>query len=349
MAILQLEKSSEPKIKGKEGAQFYHEQIGKIISHALPLFERQMKRHLILHGVFCSLIASELFFLVYCLSYLVHYSFISWTVSALFLTTFSYAILFFYFQTKKQEQWEEFQDMCIGKLRAVLNYREGVADLHQALASGCCKFAESLKDREYHLYSLPSHLRMLMPSLKRLSCHLHWRDVHAMRELFLKNSVREQIKKVKCQATDYGAHASLANAYVVLSSLYTDFSRRREEEFWSISKKDVSLMEEKFRRAAECAIEEFKILNHYAPHDPWVHEQLAYTYRDLQMPLEEIHEYELILQLIPGDVNVLYKLGVLYFQLGRNGDALAVYKQLRHLHYKKGELLISHYGAYRLD
>jgi tetratricopeptide (TPR) repeat protein len=105
-------------------------------------------------------------------------------------------------------------------------------------------------------------------------------------------------------------------------------------------------MEAKFRVTAERAIEEFKILNDYAPDDPWVHVQLAYSYHDLQMPQEEIREYEIVLALRPNDKETLFKLGMLYFQQGMNAKGLRIYEALKETHYKKAESLIKFYGSY---
>ncbi len=101
---------------------------------------------------------------------------------------------------------------------------------------------------------------------------------------------------------------------------------------------------ERFRFTAERAIEEFKILNDYAPDDPWVHVQLAYSYRDLGMPQEEIREYEIVLGLCPDDYDTLYRLGVLYFEQGYNANGLEVYETLKKNNLKKAEQLISHYS-----
>ena len=97
--------------------------------------------------------------------------------------------------------------------------------------------------------------------------------------------------------------------------------------------------------AAERAIEEFKILNDYAPEDPWIHAQLAYSYHDLQMPQEEIREYETVLRLKPDDMDTLFRLGVLYFQQGMNAKGLQAYEELKRFHYKKAEALIGYYGS----
>ncbi len=105
-----------------------------------------------------------------------------------------------------------------------------------------------------------------------------------------------------------------------------------------------TILKRKFRATAERAIEEFKILNAYAPNDPWVHAQLAYSYHDLQMPEEEMKEYETIIRLCPDDKETLFKLGVLYFQQGLNAQGLRVYEELKSSHYQKAEILIQHYG-----
>ena len=102
----------------------------------------------------------------------------------------------------------------------------------------------------------------------------------------------------------------------------------------------------KFRATAERAIEEFKILNHYAPDDPWVHLQLAYSYHDLGMPDKETREYETVLKLCPDDRDILYKLGTLYFQQGQNAKGLQVYEELKDCNYKKAQQVISRYGDF---
>jgi hypothetical protein len=103
-------------------------------------------------------------------------------------------------------------------------------------------------------------------------------------------------------------------------------------------------LKKKFRETAGKAIEELKILSEFAPDDPWVHSQLAYSYHDLQMPVQEIREYETICRLAPQDKDALLKLGTLYFQLGENALGLKVFEELRRSHYKKAEQLIESYG-----
>lgn len=116
-----------------------------------------------------------------------------------------------------------------------------------------------------------------------------------------------------------------------------------EENHW-IPDETRKEMNAKFRSTAQRAIEEFKILSTYAPDDPWVHTQLAYSYHDLQMPEEEIKEYEIIHKLNPHDHDNLFKLGTLYFQQGLNAQGLTIYEKLAQYNHSKAESLIRSYG-----
>ena len=120
-----------------------------------------------------------------------------------------------------------------------------------------------------------------------------------MKELLLLTAIDEHFKMIEVEPTNLEIHASLANVYVMLSNVYSDPRKQEghEEDLWIPSGRLSTEMQQKFRAAAERAIEEFKILKDYAPDDPWVHAQLAYSYHDLQMPLEEIREYEILLRL----------------------------------------------------
>lgn len=157
-----------------------------------------------------------------------------------------------------------------------------------------------------------------------------------MRELLLKKASEEHIKLVKIEPTSLEVHVALANVYVMLTGLYLDFL--------NAEKQSGDNLKQKYRKMAEKAIEEFKILNDYAPDDPWVHMQLAFSYHDLGMPQDEIKEYEAILQLCPNDYDTLLKLGRLYFQQGYNSKGLQVYEALRCRDGQKAEQLIDFYG-----
>jgi hypothetical protein len=158
--------------------------------------------------------------------------------------------------------------------------------------------------------------------------------------MLLISSINEHLDQIRNTPTDLEVHASLANIYSLLSLLYKEVKKK---VFSSRSSKQI--LEQKFLAAVNCTIEEFKILNDYAPNDPWVHSQLSSAYRSLCMYEEEKRENELILKLCPNDYNVLFRLGTLYFQLGQTAKGLQVYEDLKKAQYKRAEELLSSYGA----
>jgi tetratricopeptide (TPR) repeat protein len=332
----------------QQNSYFYNEQITKVIEPVLLQFERMMKSYVIFNIIFLSLGLLQSILLITLFTFLAESSILAFSLALIFLTFFSYFILRLYFQTKKPEQLKELKERYIKTCKAFLHYQENVPEHHIALANACCKLAESLNGKEYSFYRPPEILDIFSASLEKFSCWWHWQDVHRMKEVLLATSIDEQIKLVRCEPTNLEFHASLANAYVMLSGLYVDPRRIDgfDEERWIPSERLSEQLEEKFRKTAERAIEEFKILNDYAPNDPWVHAQLAYSYHDLQMPDEEIKEYETIFELNPDDKENLYKLGLLYFQQGHNAKGLRIYEKLKSSHYKKAGNLINYYGAY---
>ncbi len=327
----------------------YNEPINKIIDPLLPQFERMMKSYVLFNMIFLSIGTVEFLLFISFFTFLTQSAILAISLALLFLTFFSYFILKVYYQTKKPEQYKDIIQRYLLACKNVLNYQEGIPEHHIALASACCKLADHLHGKEYSFYQTPKWLETLQPYAEIFSCWWHWQDIHRIRELMLMTSVEENIKLVKCEPTNLEVHASLANAYVMLSGLYIDPHKLEgyDDERWKPSERDSPEMEEKFRSVAERAIEEFKVLNDYAPNDPWVHAQLAYSYHDLQMPKEEIKEYETILKLNPGDRDTLHKLGLLYFQQGLNAQGLRIYEELKRSNYKKAESLMQNYGSFK--
>jgi tetratricopeptide (TPR) repeat protein len=146
-----------------------------------------------------------------------------------------------------------------------------------------------------------------------------------MKLLLLESAISEHLQQIRATPTDLEVHASLASTYVALSKILKD---------------------EKYKTTARLAIEEFRILSHYAPNDPWVHEQLAVGYRDLGMPEEEMREVETLLKLRASDKEILYRLGTLYFKQNMNAKGLQVYEELKRANFKKAEDLINSYGSF---
>ncbi|MGZ3633455.1 MAG: tetratricopeptide repeat protein [Parachlamydiaceae bacterium] len=327
---------------------FVNEQVAQLIQTFQRRFEKVMRAHLFFHLIFLVLGCVEVITFLLFFHFLNEQSFLAFALAFIFLTAFSYFILRLYCQTRKPEQFKDLKTSYVEDVKKILDYQESVPESHLSLADAICRFAQSFDGKEYTLYQFPKWFGNLNSYLEKASARIHWHDVYIIKETVLNAAVEEQIKLIKCDATSLEAHTALANVYILLSSLHMhpQCHMDDEESFALPSKYYSTLLQHKFRIAAERAIEEFKILCDYAPNDPWIHEQLAYSYCELDMPLEAISEYEYILKLNPGDSETLYKLGVLYFQLGRNAMGLQVYEQLKHAHYKKAAMLIDHYGAY---
>lgn len=335
-------------VPGTHDACASYTQLNKVFDPIFRDFDRVIKRHAAFNFFFITLCTLEVIGLAFFLVSLAQSLVLALSLSVVFFTFFAYFTLRIYFQTKKPEQFLAIKERYLNACKSTLKEQEGTAEYHYAVANACCKFANRLHAREYDYYSLPSFLSFLTIWTEQFSCWWHWQDLHVMKEMMLQESVNEHIRLVKHFPTSLEAHAALANAYVMLSGLYIDPRNLEgyDAERWIPNDKYTERFAEKFRFTAERAIEEFKILSEYAPDDSWVHIQLAYSYHDLQMPLEEIKEYETIKRLLPNDLDNLFKLGMLYFQQGWNAKGLRVYEELKKAHYEKAENLIKYYGSY---
>lgn len=327
---------------------FYHEQVNQLCAPALRRFNKVIRSYAMFNIVAVMILVAMALFSCLLVALVPGSSLLAITLALVFLTTFSYLIIRMYLQAKKPELFSAIGERYIKRCRSLIEYEEGNPEHHLAMASAMCKFAANLHDNEYTYYVPPSFLSSLAPLMERFSCWMHWKDVFDMKELLLKASIKEHVQLVRLEPSDIEAHAALANAYVMLCGLYADprSAEGHDAARWICPKSCNEEREKKFEKAASCAIEELQILQDFAPNDPWIHAQLAYSYHDLHMPEKEIHEYEMIVRLRPDDKDSLFKLGLLYFQQGWNAKGLCVYEELRRSHYQKAEQLIQFYGSY---
>ena len=323
--------------------------IQKVINPILPQFDKILRSYVLFNLIFLSLGFLEFILLIVFFTFLTQSAILAFSLAVVFLTFFSYFILKLYYQAQKPEQLYELKERYIRACKGVLNYQENSAEHLVSLANAVSKLSEALAGREYTLINLPTWLSALQPYIERFSCWYHWHDVYQMRELLLNSAVEENIKLVKCEPTSLEAHAALANSYIMLSGLYIDPKKneKAQEERWVPEEAFFAELANKFRWTAERAVEEFKIINDFAPEDPWVHAQLAYSYHDLQMPLQEINEYEILLKIDPEDSDTLLRLGILYFQQGMNAKGLCIYEKLKEIDPRRAEELMKYYGSFR--
>lgn len=300
-------------------------------------FDRKIRSFVRLNGLFMTAFVAECVLFAVFLPFFLKSAFLAIIIAVFFLTIFSYFILKQYRESQKLSYFEALLDNFL------MSHEDQLAKSSSKeveTAKMCTRIAHKLYQREYKYYSPPRILRFLSPVLERLSAWMHWHDVHQMRELLLDRAVEEHIQLVRKQPTNPDVHALLANAYVMLSGLYVN----TENERWVPEQKYGENMQILFQEAAKNAVEEFKILKVYAPNDPWIYMQLAYSYRDLKMPEDEKDAYESILSLRPQDHETRFNLGMLYFRRGENARGLKEFEELKKAHYSKADELLCIYG-----
>jgi hypothetical protein len=305
---------------------FFQHNLPQYYRAILQSFRKVVSATLIFHLGFAAAFILELCVFIPLLRQPTVFAF---ALGAFFLTAFSYFILIFYFQARKPDQFLTIRDKFLNSCRHLLPVPPGEAQHHLSLAAALLKLSSYLEDFDSRIYSLPSFLQLFQPVVQKISSRLYRKDVFRMQRLLLEAAVHEHLKQIRTTPTDLEVHASLANTYVDLSQLYASMAGFTEH----------------FRSSARLAIEEFRILSHYAPNDPWTHEQLADGYRVMNMQKEETDEMELLAKLRPQNPDVLFRLGSLYFSQKENAKGLKIYEELQQLNMKKGEELISLYGA----
>lgn len=289
------------------------------------------------------------------LSLLLFFSFFSKTtwsaiaLASLFLTTFSYLVLHFYFQARKPQQFlelmQEFQNECNHRLSS----SNAPLELYLAQATAFTTLSSHLYEIEGNYYPIPTFFKTLAPLMKKFSVFMHWKDVHKIKELLLLSSINETVAVVKLMPTDVDAHANLATAYLSLANIYLHPSKLSPAGSlpWVSPEYSSKIIRDKFHSATDRAIEELNIINEYAPNNPWVHYQLAEIYRQKNLEQLEIKEYEILLTIQESDDRLLHRLGILYFNQGYNSKGLKIYQQLISKNQSLAEDLISHYNSFQ--
>jgi len=319
----------------------------RFCTDALNDFKQVTRQYALFHISFFSIGVLELAAFVLFFSFLTKSTIFAFSLAGLFLTVFTYFVLLFYLQAKKPQQLLDLKSNFIEACKSSIPYVNTSTEYHSAISAALQRMLTTLHRQEYSYYSLPATFETLSPLMQKFSVWTHWKDLLQMKELLLLMIIRERIEVIKIQPTDLESHAHLADAYLALSKLYMDPRKLHpHDEHLFVSPEYASNeMLEKFKGASLKAIEEYKILDSYAPDDPWVHAQLAGVYRCLDLPHEEMREYEEILKNSSGDSELLYRLGTLYFAHGFSAQALRLYEVLKRNNDPKAEELIASYGA----
>lgn len=329
----------------------FEEKVDYFCSQAVNEFKHICKYYLTFHSIFAGLALAEVLCFLVFFPFFSQSSVIVFTLAGFFLTAFTYFILYFYYQTKKPEQFIQLRDNYIKATQHLLPYKPGSVEYHLCIVHSLYRLNRHLKGIEKKLLLSPHSDESLIQVMQKFSTWCHWKEVHKMREVLFYMAINEHINLIKTEPTDLEAHASLAQTYLELSKLYQHPEKLNDYNANDWIPKEFSQpeMKERFQLAAERAIEELKIVKEYVPDDLWASAELASIYNQLERYDLEIAEYESILSINPKDADVQVRLGALYFQQGKTAKALKIYESLRKAGDKRAEELISHYGSFSIE
>jgi tetratricopeptide (TPR) repeat protein len=291
----------------------------------LKQFKKIIRSYIFVHLFFLGLLAGEIVAFFLSLTFLFQTSLIAISLAGILLTGFAYVILLFYFQTKKPEQFIELRNFFMLLCKRGLPKSLVHTEYHLSLANAAYRFATCLSKEESSLYLFPAKMGCVNQIIQKVTNLCQHKDIQRMKEILFFVSINEHIQLIKRYPTNLEAHASLANAYVALSHLYEH--------------------QEKFKATVQKAIQEYKIIDHLSPNDPWVHAQLASCYHDLKQYQDEIASYEKVLELCPEDKQILFRLGILSFQEGESARGLQIYEKLKEMEFSRADELMGFYDA----
>ncbi|HSX14036.1 MAG TPA: hypothetical protein VLE96_06440, partial [Chlamydiales bacterium] len=180
-------------------------------------------------------------------------------VSLFVATCFTYFVLLFYYQARNPEELKTLTTEFLHSCKISLDHQ------HLSVAEELVRFSSYLEDFEWGFYKVSS------PMISRFSAFCYWEDVFKTKQMLLLAAIDEHIQQIRISPTDIEVHASLGSTYVALSKLYRQPIQNPQHPRISDLKKLQSRFEEKSKNYSKLAIEEFKIIHHYASDDPWVH------------------------------------------------------------------------------
>lgn len=316
---------------------FFQKKANKNYSQTTKQLKKIIKSFFIFNISFFSLFLVEIILFALLFSVFSSSVILALVLASMFLTSFTYLVLLFYFQSKKTEQLTNLKDHFIKVCKRALSIPIGSAEHHLTIALAALKLTDNLNENE--LLKLP---KIVFKIFKKLESFLIKEDVFKFKESLLIAAILEHLNQLKITPTDLEVHTSLTNIYTSLFSLYKD---AKNKIFFSKNQKEH--LEQKYLSCIKIAIEEFRVLNDYAPNDPWIHLQLAKNYNRLDLKIDELKEYETIYKLCPKDNNILFKLGCLYFATKSNSKGLRVYEELKMRAFKDTDKLLDLYEVYK--
>lgn len=329
-------------------AAHFEKQVDHACQKTLGQFKKIRRFYFKFHSYFLLAILLELFAFGFVFHYFPKSSVLALFISLIFLTIFSHFVLLSYFQVKKPQQFSQLKEDFLHRCKQLIAFELGTSDYHFSFSFALHRLIYKLAISEAINQAWIKKSEIFSQLIFKWRIWTEWKDLLAVKELFFSSAIDEHFTLIKLEPTDLEAHASLANIYRIFSKVYVEPQKLAMNELvaWMPRRFYSEEMEQKSKELLERALQELLILNEYTSNDPWVHAQLATIYQELKMADKEICEYEKILEISPEEKEVLFRLGVCYFQQGENAKGLRLYERLKKLASAKAPELIAHYDAY---
>ncbi len=262
------------------------------------------------------------------------------------LTIFVYLTLLSFFLVKKNEQIFLLKQNFIASYVSTNSHLFAHRKLQSNLVQLICIFIHRLEKKEYNNIYLFKKLHIsntTIPWLHRFNIECHWKDRLLMKEFLYYHSIQIQLQWIKEEPVNNELHTILASSFISLYRIYNPVKNLSK----SIEKKSQSVdRARKFKKFAHCALEELKVALINNPKDLWTLSRIASVYRDLGLHEEEKQTYDMLLEFMPENEEVLFRLGILYFQQGSIANGLKTYEALKKKYDPKAEILIEKYVNY---
>ncbi len=328
----------------------FQQKISDLSTPFVTRFAKINRGYVLFHAFFIFVLCMEFVFFGLLFSQFLQSTAMAFWLAGIFLTVFTYLVLLFYLQGRRPERLMLLRDEYIETAHSCIPFDPGSLEYHCCITEAIVHLISLLRIRKVeNRWILASETLSYLSEKFRI--WTQWKDLLKIKEMLLFTSIQEHIRLIKKEPSDLEAHASLASNYVALATLYQDPKKLalNEDLCWAPLEYSSEEMHKKFEMALEKALEEYHIIDEYAPNDPWVHAQRASLYKELEKAEEEQKEYEQILQMDPSNNEILLRLGKLYFRKGETAKGLKIYDQLQDLDPEKAIELIDEYDAYQVE
>ncbi len=328
----------------------FQDRIDTLSEPFVNSFARINRNYVFFHTFFILALSIGLIFFGLTFSHSMQSTAMAFWLAGIFVTVFTYLVLLFYLQGRRPEKLMQLRDEYLDATQECIPFDPGTLEYH------CC-ITEAIVHLIGQLRIPPVENSFILASetfsylVEKFRIWTRWKDLLKLKEMLLLSSIQEHIRLIKKHPADLEAHSSLASNYIALATLYQDPKKLtlNDNLCWTPPEYESEEMQKKFEMALERALEEYHIMDEYAPSDPWVHAQRATLYKELDRAEEEQCEYEQILEFEPENTETLLRLGKLYFRKGENAKGLKIYDQLQHLDTEKSQEILAHYDAYSVE